>query len=49
MSILITLGLPGGIAGLIRRLTRVDPFPVGYIVSGECEGNDPTEQDHASG
>jgi branched-chain amino acid transport system permease protein len=43
LAMLITLVLPGGIAGLIRRLTHVDPFPVGYVVSGEREGTDPTE------
>jgi branched-chain amino acid transport system permease protein len=32
LAVLMTLVLPGGIAGLIRRLTRVDPFPVGYTL-----------------
>lgn len=30
LAVLMTLVLPGGIAGLIRRFTRVDPFPIGY-------------------
>ncbi len=35
LAVLITLALPGGIAGLIRRITHVDPFPVGYLVAGD--------------
>jgi branched-chain amino acid transport system permease protein len=38
LAVLMTLALPGGIAGLIRRVTGVDPFPVGYTVaSGRSE------------
>ena len=35
LAVLMTLVLPGGIAGLIRRLTRVDPFPVGYTLGAQ--------------
>jgi branched-chain amino acid transport system permease protein len=30
LAVLMTLVVPGGIAGVIRRFTRVDPFPIGY-------------------
>jgi branched-chain amino acid transport system permease protein len=35
LAVLMTLVLPGGIAGLIRRVTHVDPFPVGYTLASE--------------
>jgi branched-chain amino acid transport system permease protein len=35
LAVLMTLVLPGGIAGLIRRVTRVDPFPVGHTLANE--------------
>jgi branched-chain amino acid transport system permease protein len=39
LAVVITLALPGGIAGLIRRITHVDPFPVGYSVAGDDRGD----------
>jgi branched-chain amino acid transport system permease protein len=38
LAVLMTLVLPGGVAGVIRRLTRADPFPVGYVVASESAG-----------
>jgi len=38
LAVLMTLLLPGGISGLLRRLTRVDPFPVGYTLALEPAG-----------
>ncbi len=37
LAVLMTLVLPGGIAGLLRRLTRFDPFPIGYTLTGDAD------------
>jgi branched-chain amino acid transport system permease protein len=39
LAVAMTLLLPGGLAGLLRRITRVDPYPVGYTL-GAREGAD---------
>ena len=41
LAVLMTLLLPGGVAGLIRRLTRVDPFPIGYTLAAEPAADAP--------
>ena len=41
LAVVMTLVLPGGVAGVIRRLTRVDPFPVGYVLADERGGSPP--------
>lgn len=32
LAVFMTLVFPGGIAGGLRRATRVDPFPIGYVL-----------------
>ncbi len=39
LAVLVTLVLPGGLAGLMRRVTRVDPFPIGYTLSPKVAGD----------
>ena len=48
LAVLMTLVLPGGIAGLIRRLTRTDPFPVGFTLATGAEAEPPPEPPVAS-
>lgn len=33
LAVVMTLVLPGGLAGLLRRVTRRDPFPIGYSLA----------------